>query len=375
MPSSVVREGVAPTPSPRTPRDDRDVFSLQLKLSSMTRRRMVVVLVALYSVGILVFLRSILHAVQPSQSFVRAPRTSGFAPPARTPNDPPPLPPPPSASLEEAYRAAEEEARRTAEQEAPRLEQEERQRLEKEAARAARLAERWENATRNRERVEAAKAERKRNSDLKRAARLKITVEELHRRDEVERVLNKRLNATGTAGDAAIVTTASSSGGSSSDGSAALPTVTLHHKPPRHPPPPPPAASPPPPVWSGLPDSAAKCVDGNDASFLYADASQRRLLVQSLAAEVCACSSPATCSRPHTGLPCSVARTRAHLRCTPPMHAPGAPAPPPRHSPSRRGPSSHTSSWRRGCSTRCASSGTAPNQTTPNQIPTDPNRP
>ena len=91
---------------------------------------------------------------------------------------------------------------KTAKEEAPQLQIEEYKRIHKEEARAKRLAERWENATREKEKVEAMRAEKRRLADTKKASRLGLRVKRLQ--ELSEQAAAKRGNATAGGNNASI---------------------------------------------------------------------------------------------------------------------------------------------------------------------------
>ena len=225
---------------------------------------MICVIAVLYGFAIAFFVHSLSTQAVPKVVLGPMPRPSRkMVPP----------PPPPKHILEDAYRAAEKEARRTALEEAPKLKEMEALRQTREANKERRLLERWQNATRNVERKEKKMAERKRIADAKRAAELHMTLDELHTHDEQMLLRAKaradladwleRFNSTGNASSAAATSTVSTSGGghssSSSDGGSSSNTALLA--------------------------SAAQCLDGTTAAFVFADRSIRRELVRQLAEE------------------------------------------------------------------------------------------
>jgi hypothetical protein len=225
---------------------------------------MICVIAVLYGFAIAFFVHSLSTQAVPKVVLGPMPRPSRkMVPP----------PPPPKHILEDAYRAAEKEARRAAMEEAPKLKEMEALRQTREANKERRLLERWQNATRNVERKEKKMAERKRIADAKRAAELHMTLDELHAHDEQMLLRAKaradladwleRFNSTGNASSAAATSTVSTSGGghssSSSDGGSSSNTALLA--------------------------SAAQCLDGTTAAFVFADRSIRRELVRQLAEE------------------------------------------------------------------------------------------
>jgi len=247
-------------PSPLSP--PPDIFTSFQSLR--TRRRMICVIAVLYGFAIAFFVHSLSTQAVPKVVLGPMPRPSRkMVPP----------PPPPKHILEDAYRAAEKEARRAAMEEAPKLKEMEALRQTREANKERRLLERWQNATRNVERKEKKMAERKRIADAKRAAELHMTLDELHAHDEQMLLRAKaradladwleRFNSTGNASSAAATSTVSTSGGgdssSSSDGGSSSNTALLA--------------------------SAAQCLDGTTAAFVFADRSIRRELVRQLAEE------------------------------------------------------------------------------------------
>ena len=324
MPTLQIREprnsksyaGAAPSPH-GTPSGTQAAFSTLLVCHATgTRRRVISLLVVLYAFAITLFCGLLTRSVQPSQ------RTYGVVsspPVARQSNDrEPPSRPPPSASLEDAYRAVEEEARRAARQEAPRLEREEAERVQKEAARAKRLAERWENATRDHERVQQKRDERKRNAERKKAKRLKISIEELQSLEERERQHSgqqssqhssqhsKHANSSAAETPAVpteasaskgqitsrrgITTTASSSSGSSSGsstmGSSSMGNSSVAALSSTAAPLPAVGTSRSAEVDPQVSPSAARCLDGSSAgAFVHIDAASRRKLVKAMATE------------------------------------------------------------------------------------------